>query len=245
MRGTQASGKTNLLTSLDSYIKRHDPTAGINIYRTWSRFPLEFLDSAFNRRASAGERRFRCDDIYNPSNKEGCDTPRKLWILIDDAMYSYGDYGLWSMLDDRPDNLRVVCFTSCDCQHGYPVQKLPTLAPEIPIRSSAHMDLLPSPNHGVYHSLCWSRAEYDHYISLLVEAYESGVCFYVPPDVDLADHIFSVTAGHPGAIMAFLQLANIEKVSYPQSNRSGERCLLFSTRDHDFRLSNSIHTIIP
>ncbi|KAG8850727.1 hypothetical protein FRB91_008809 [Serendipita sp. 411] len=190
VRGTPASGKTTLAALLVNYIKKKEGIEPLYI-SCWSKYDTNWL-----YRLSALGWRKRVDIL-----------------VIDEAQTTYWDKLLWNDLFKRiriGHHHRVILFSS----YGSAIGESKQNSSCINVTPSAEMVIAPAQLvnlRPVDHS-----DGYDAVGLLLTEAEcKEMIEKYFPPvyvGEDLAEHIYSLTSGHPGGILELLRIITTHKV---------------------------------
>ncbi|CAA7269652.1 unnamed protein product [Cyclocybe aegerita] len=207
VRASPASRKTTFMTLLLRYILAVDKDALVSIYDGWPNAAEGMnIDQRFDQLAD-GPSTFTLKSINRFQLDE---QPRRRWILLDKAQKSYGDDALWTIFKNiQGKGANIVCFATYGSNVIQSNMSREKGAP-IYIPDDALVGLFPSSD--VTHGLCYTRNEYDTYIARIRDSVASRIVINsVPPAPDLADHIFVITAGHPGAVETMLTLTNLVK----------------------------------
>ena len=225
VRGTPTSGKSILAHLFGDYVKTKRPDIDVHLF-TWP-VKIESKDG-YN---------YDVLNYYHVLNyvlKQPA-TDSDTWlkrqntlIIIDEAQRSYKFHNIWdefikTLASSNGSGPFVVLFSSFGSPAGTLVE-VPIESGSAPVQfrpdQRVSIQALPYTNPNV--SLYFSREEFSDAVARLCKKYRSDDGNDFIPSEELMQHIWELTNGHPGGVIALLEILIHSKVSISQLDHYAE-----------------------
>ena len=193
VRGTPASGKTTLSLLLHDHILCTRPDLQV-FWKVWA------------GRAN--------------SDWMACSNKVKTVIIIDEAQASYDDFNFWANLVKPVADNRYGPMIALFSSYGSPVEGRPT-GKIVPMRFPIHqrMSIRPLTRDNIQFSIFFTRQEFEDLIRLTrSQSGVDGEPFIL--STGCIEHLWHYSNGHPGGIMALLDVLKAAPVSIGRNSFS-------------------------